>query len=527
MIRSTSRILSRDGGRVPRAGCSTDLRRVWFSSSSDQQRRRENSARLRALRQSQSSPAAAETSSSENGVNYRYRKGSTESVSDLWGKEARTAEADRQRTSSSSQGKKFVPFFQEVDAIVEKRKKVRKNKSSLKPAFDSLGNRAREDLIKKKTAAPPDLKTLLRSMEAEDSRTDEQLRDASSQSLESIFNSLGAAPARSREQRNEKASSFKSPDDKPVPSDAKQRTGATHSSVSSILQNATTGFDSAPGSPATEERSIFDAFPVPEPPPPKSPNAFEDEAYRDYIMIMEDLLASDKFGRKHTSKPLEEGLLKEVEAWLRLDEKATEYDLPMMDSALSEGLPPLGKDQRIEFKNQLETQRNTFLESRKWNEKQYTTAKHALIGVGNQCARLARSLPLDVSWEKIKEAGMMLDNTSLDTYLHACTTYTGGRRRSRGLLGGVTDSPIFDILGRTDERDDDAAEVDNNVADLPEEVATFHDLLYEPTERSLSIRVSALVAKGDGKGAGELLNSFPVSAIGTHVAANFHPQDCH
>jgi hypothetical protein len=54
---------------------------------------------------------------------------------------------------------------------------------------------------------------------------------------------------------------------------------------------------------------------------------------------------------------------------------------------------------------------------------------------------------------------------------------------------------------------------DEYMVNLPEEVATFHDLLYEPTEESATIRIKALVATGKAGEAEALLNSFSVSKM--------------
>lgn len=45
--------------------------------------------------------------------------------------------------------------------------------------------------------------------------------------------------------------------------------------------------------------------------------------------------------------------------------------------------------------------------------------------------------------------------------------------------------------------------------DLPTELAIFHDLLFEPTEKSISLRVKRLVLQGNAKDAECLLDSFP------------------
>ena len=49
--------------------------------------------------------------------------------------------------------------------------------------------------------------------------------------------------------------------------------------------------------------------------------------------------------------------------------------------------------------------------------------------------------------------------------------------------------------------------------DLPEEVATFHDTLFNPTEKTLTLRIKALVQTGDARGAERLLEMMPVSVL--------------
>jgi hypothetical protein len=70
---------------------------------------------------------------------------------------------------------------------------------------------------------------------------------------------------------------------------------------------------------------------------------------------------------------------------------------------------------------------------------------------------------------------------------------------------------ILDILDPSSKQRKEATDStqnvpeENDVIDASEEVAAFHDVLFAPTEQSLSMRAKALVAKGDGKGAETLL----------------------
>jgi hypothetical protein len=67
------------------------------------------------------------------------------------------------------------------------------------------------------------------------------------------------------------------------------------------------------------------------------------------------------------------------------------------------------------------------------------------------------------------------------------------------------------ILGNDRDGANAIAEVKDDPIDFPTELAIFHDLLYKPTEKSVSLRVKRLVLNGDAAAAEKLLDSFPVS----------------
>mgnify|MGYP000093484543 CR=1 FL=1 len=49
----------------------------------------------------------------------------------------------------------------------------------------------------------------------------------------------------------------------------------------------------------------------------------------------------------------------------------------------------------------------------------------------------------------------------------------------------------------------------SNQIDFPTELALYHDLLFEPTEKSISLRVRRFVSQGNAEEAEKLLDSFP------------------
>ena len=107
------------------------------------------------------------------------------------------------------------------------------------------------------------------------------------------------------------------------------------------------------------------------------------------------------------------------------------------------------------------------------------------------CAKRSRSDPMQVTWYKVKESGLKLPQESVSTFLYVVAT-----------MGTGFGSSVF--------RSDDEKDEEVNIYLVPEEVATFHDLLCRPTESSISLRVKTLAEKGDTQTAEELLEAFKV-----------------
>jgi hypothetical protein len=271
--------------------------------------------------------------------------------------------------------------------------------------------------------------------------------------------------------------------------------------------------------PLKTESSLFDVFSVPEPPPlvvskKRSPNAFAEEAVNQYWDVLEPILQSDKFMKKHTASPLNKQILKPVQEWLRLDEPGILYDLPTFQQALKGGVQMTYKGElRPTFQAELAEQAARFCKHFDFNERQ---AKLVLIGftvVTGMCARHGKGLPVEVVWEKVKESGMITKEL-LHNLLYVSATFSTGSVRSRrkrrskyGHLAGI--ASILDVLDVNDKMDEALnGEINNeeDLVDLTDEIAIFHDLLYEPTEQSINVRVKLLVAQGKAKEAEKLLD---------------------
>lgn len=144
------------------------------------------------------------------------------------------------------------------------------------------------------------------------------------------------------------------------------------------------------------------------------------------------------------------------------------------------------KRQEESLRRELESQRSSFLSAVGWGEGSPGPERHKLLVrvlsyVGNHCAKYGDAMPLLGAWEKIKESGAVPRDNVLSTFLYVLSSVGGG--------GEV--------------------EVEDGGADIPQEIATFHDILFRPTEKTVSLRVKAFVARGNAKGAEDLLRSMP------------------
>ena len=105
------------------------------------------------------------------------------------------------------------------------------------------------------------------------------------------------------------------------------------------------------------------------------------------------------------------------------------------------------------------------------------------------CAKRSRSDPMHVCWYKVKESGLKLPQDSISTFLYVVTN-----------MGSSLGSMFMRSNGEKEE----------NIYLVPEEVATYHDLLCKPTESSVSLRIKTLSGQGDTATAEELLDAFKV-----------------
>ena len=319
-----------------------------------------------------------------------------------------------------------------------------------------------------------------------------------------------------------------------------QRSEAAINSSVNRLFDALQGNSSSPVSASStekrEHKSIFDAFPLKS--KSVNPNTYDKQAFTQYHEAMKQILESDKFSRKHTKRPIRIEVLQPITNWLLRDEQAPpieygalkeagRYGVSMKNFDSADSSQPKGKyrtkfrrevfvedTQANVFYSQLMEQRDSFLKKSGLSKEQLELAGKVLDVLASQCARSGKSAPLSIAWEKSKEAGIIPSNDTLNVYLYVNTSGLLSSALSDSL--SVTGkrkklSAVMSILGNDRSEDDATTEVENDTIDFPTELALFHDLLYKPTEKSVSLRVKRLVTNKDAAAAEELLDSFPVS----------------
>jgi len=213
-----------------------------------------------------------------------------------------------------------------------------------------------------------------------------------------------------------------------------------------------------------------------------------------------------------------------VVAWLLRDEPTLPCCLPELDDAKKSKVDPDSFKEKNEsqselFIEQLGDQRLAFLEKTGLTEEQYTAVVRAMKIFVDTCAKRCKAAPIEVGWEKMKEAGIIPKEQTMSALLYVISTGGLGLLSSPlnegplaldSLLGGKGGSILDAMDEMNDPHQTDNKETENTVRkiDIKEEVSVFHDLLYDPTEKSVSLRVKAMAARGEAKGAEALLERF-------------------
>jgi len=249
----------------------------------------------------------------------------------------------------------------------------------------------------------------------------------------------------------------------------------------------------------------------------RGPDAYDEDAFDQYFEILETVVEDPSFLRKRreTSR-LDESKLSAVIDWLRAEEPIVKCFLPTL--ANLSGADWDEDSLRTNLRNELNAQKNRFLEHHGWEQTQYEVAVRSLLRMGNLCARKGAGTPAEVAWEKLKEAGFKMDQDTVQNYLYVTSTFSSPLAHNPLFQGGS----VLDLLGDPsfgDATDGASSSIPSkpidNSADVATEVALCHDVLFGASEQSTSIRVRRLVSQGKPAAAEKLLDNNAVSVLMT------------
>ena len=234
------------------------------------------------------------------------------------------------------------------------------------------------------------------------------------------------------------------------------------------------------------------------------------EEYLDYYEVLSEIFIKGDLKGKGADKKRKASLKDKqfISKWLYRSEPLVQTNLSMLHD--EGGKLSRGEGQKANasaFHEELSQQKQLFMEKSGLNSIHYSYLEYVFIIFGNYCSKFNKPDALRVAWYKAKEAGISMGEKMCNSYLYVLTN-------NPSMLSGTVPeagSILSDLLKGNE------TSVGNTKEDIPCEVATYHDLLYKPTDRSTKLRVSSLVAIGDAAAAEELLNDFASGPSGDSV----------
>ena len=125
-----------------------------------------------------------------------------------------------------------------------------------------------------------------------------------------------------------------------------------------------------------------------------------------------------------------------------------------------------------DFDKKLNEQRDAFMAKTNLTSFQYDYAMKTLAYIGDFCAKRQEPHPVAIAWRKLLESGVFPRENTVSTYMYALS-------------------------------------LDESTSQMCGQAATFHDLLFEPNEKTIALRIKSLIASGDAAGAELLLQTLP------------------
>jgi hypothetical protein len=251
--------------------------------------------------------------------------------------------------------------------------------------------------------------------------------------------------------------------------------------------------------PHDKQKSIFDVFVVPKAPQAESTvDPAASSAFKDVLVAF---FQGETLSRQIDSKyPMSNKSKEEVRRWIReLRSSKVQVRLPVLTKKCEEGISdndPVAIKEQILL--ELKLQASEFRKQLDWDQEQYKYAMAILHELAQLSFQNHKTLAVLIIWDKMKEAGEVRQDT-INALLLASSSLAGGlltKNRSNSL-----ESTVCQALNPREM----AAK--NSDPTFPENLASIHDLLYEPNQQSISIRMRRFLYIGDAIGALGLVES--------------------
>lgn len=213
-----------------------------------------------------------------------------------------------------------------------------------------------------------------------------------------------------------------------------------------------------------------------------APLVHDVEAWLLYTKLMTDVMQRDRvIGKKiclHEIRAVQEYLL----------QNCALIGLP---SPPSLSTADYGTDENhATFRNRVEQHKNVFLKHVKFTLAAHDYCGRCLVYLADFCAKKQLPVPCVPAWHKVRECGFAPRDNAVSTYLY--------------VLAMPDDAPAG-VNGLDDAKNQ--LRIQQQEACL--DVAIFHDLLYAPSEKAVTLRIKALIAKGEVKAAEQILALLP------------------
>mgnify|MGYP005840772307 CR=1 FL=1 len=254
------------------------------------------------------------------------------------------------------------------------------------------------------------------------------------------------------------------------------------------------------------EKSIFDVFKVPEPVPERNPNAFDLDAYNAFCSLLNEYFDAESKKSSKLADELSHEMKQDVRRWIQKEEHQNLINLPTLNQLFQDELIKNGTlinllQAKSDAKKEIRKQSTNFRKHLAWSNNQYKYAVKVLRELSKLSAQQNKAHPVVVIWEKLKEAGY-LTNTTIGHCLQACNSFSAISlsRNRRTFASSALNNRLSGLLQHDSKGNVGDAE-EETIATVPEQLAITNDLLYEPTNQTISIQLRRSVSLGDAKGA--------------------------